>query len=760
MKNLVSNSRGVCLVVHSKAVQKISTMMADRLGVEDKIKQAISKSGLLHDIGKVYSPFQKYVSKSIVSDEFVTNKILHNEISWSILRSLLNIDKDNNGSILYAIYWHHSKDMLGKNKEYMSSILDNISIDDKQGVLDFYNLLTGDNKTLKDLDVDINNDKIPEYYLNKRDILTERNMIILSCLISADRLVSSADQNRILVDDKYCDELMDKLDFSEKKNFSIPANYDLDRFNYQLECVKDIKKHKTSILKGPAGFGKTLTGLLCWIDSGSKKLIWVCPRNQVAESLYKSVLEELKVLGLEYLSVQLFLTGKIQQSHNCGLNEDFSSDIVITNIDNFETPTINNYVRNRMYSILSNYVIFDEFHELVSSAPYFSCFINIMKTRHRLTSSSTLLMSATPSLMSHLWDTPNNITGIYPDEKTHYKASHSKKYKINLISDINIIQPQKNHLFITNAIASSQKETIDKGYSLLIHSKFINDDRIRMIQRIYDLYGKGKPIELKEDIISAPLIQAAMDISFGGMTEILKSIDDTFQRLGRLNRWGEYDCVDFNIITDVKNKNIEKREDSAIRLTYNEHLSQLWSKFIADNIVKNKEYTLDELYRTIYNGFHEKYKIEIEKYVNAMYMESVNGLSKLYPNKILSKKDKDKDNTKTSGSKLRDNGSNKIFCIYPVFNSDKFSEPFNIDDNGSDMDRNEDNSTQLNQLRAIKKLLNDDRFEYNSYSLYKKGDKFTSSKLLLGAKNPKTPYICFHKTYHHKYGLIENKLLP
>jgi hypothetical protein len=75
------------------------------------------------------------------------------------------------------------------------------------------------------------------------------------------------------------------------------------------------------------------------------------------------------------------------------------------------------------------------------------------------------------------------------------------------------------------------------------------------------------------------------------------------------------------------------------------------------------------------------------------------------------------------------------------------------------MDDKEDNTTQNNQLRVVKKLLKDERFEYNEYSLYKKGEKFTSRKLMAGAKNIKTPYICFHKTYHPKFGLTDNKIL-
>lgn len=756
MKKLVSNSKGISLLTHSKAVEKITKMMSNRLCLPDDIAKSACKSGLLHDIGKIYSVFQNYVSKDIVSEEFISNKILHNEVSWAMLKYLLDYRNEESSNILYTAYWHHSKDMSGEDKEYASSILDKISNNDKIEIINFYNILTNENKSLKDIDIEINDDKIPEYYLNKKDKNSPRNTAILSCVISADRIVSTADQDRILIDNDYCNKLIDKLDYSESKSYVIPPHYNIDRFNYQLACVNDLKNSKTNILKGPAGFGKTLTGLLSWIDSGNRKLIWVCPRNQVAESLYKSVLEELKAIGLEDASVQLFLTGKIQESHNCKNNESFTSDIVITNIDNFLTPTINNYVRIRMYSMLSNYVIFDEFHELVASEPYFACFVNIMQTRHRLTNSKTLLMSATPSLISHLWDTPSNKTGILPDEKHHYDAAHSKKFKINLISNINNITPKKNHLFITNAISSSQKETIDKNYSLLIHSKFTDTDRKKLVQEVYELYGKNKPLELKKDVISAPLIQAAMDISFGEITEILKSAEDSFQRLGRNNRWGEYDCVNFNIIVDVKNKNIKKRELNAIKTTYNIELSNLWSDFLKNNIIKDNEYILDELYK-IYNNFNIKHKSEIEQYVNRMYMQSITSLSKLYPKKYINKKDSSE--TKANVSKLRDNGSNKIYCIYPIFNSDEFTDPFNIDDNSSDMDDKEDNTTQNNQLRVVKKLLKDERFEYNEYSLYKKGEKFTSRKLMAGAKNIKTPYICFHKTYHPKFGLTDNKIL-
>jgi len=756
IETLVSNSNGVSLKTHSLAVQKIAVIMAERLGLPIDIQNAISKAALLHDIGKSYIPFQNYVSKKVVSEEFTNNKIFHHEISWAILRYLMNIDKDYNYSILYSIYWHHSRDMSNKNKEYASSILEKLTDDDKQRVLTVYNELTGENKVLSDLDVNIMNDKIPDYYINKDDKICSLNIIVMSCVVSSDRYVSSIniDQNKILIDDNYCNEIVDSIDYSPTKNYITPKNYDIDRFNYQLSCAGDINSNQTSELKAPAGYGKTINGLLAWIKSGNRKLIWVCPRNTIAETLFDGVKNELNALSINNISVELFLTGERRDIYNENNNIDFTSDIIITNIDNFLTPTINNFVRDRMYSLLSSYVIFDEFHELVASEPYFACFVNIMNVRHRYTNSKTLLMSATPTMMTNLWDNSIKGTAILPNETNHYNAAHSKKFRINFLDDITLVNPQLNSLFITNSIKSSQTKTIDDDYSVIAHSKYMIDDRKCIIDSIFDMYGKNKKIQNKLDVISAPLIQAAMDLSFGIMTEIPKSPEDTFQRLGRLNRWGEYDVVDYNILVNINDKKINLSELASINLTYDIKLNKLWIDYLKNNIIDKYEYTLDELYIK-YNVFNSMYKKEINEYINDRYIKSRESLSKLFPRKYINK---DTKKIVSSGSKLRDNGSNNIYCIYKIYNTDEYTDVFSIDSNGSDMDKHEDNTTQTNQIRSIKKLLTDSRFEYNKHRLLT-GNKFTSNKLFESAKNPKTPYICYHKEYHPKLGLISIYLL-
>jgi hypothetical protein len=107
-----------------------------------------------------------------------------------------------------------------------------------------------------------------------------------------------------------------------------------ERFNYfikQLEIVDNIQR--TTQINAPAGFGKTLLGLL-WNFRRGRKLIWVCPRNIVAESVYKSINEELDNFGIDFLSTELYLSGEVQQSNEL-FNGDFKSDIIMIHLLNF-----------------------------------------------------------------------------------------------------------------------------------------------------------------------------------------------------------------------------------------------------------------------------------------------------------------------------------------------------------------------------------------------------------------------------------------
>src|SRR5690606_15241320 len=81
---------------------------------------------------------------------------------------------------------------------------------------------------------------------------------------------------------------------------------------------------------------------------------------------------------------------------------------------------------------------------------------------------------------------------------------------------------------------------------VIIHSDFIKKDRERIMGIITNSFGKGGA---KDKIVfSAPILQAALDISFDNLSKTSESPENDIQVIGRVNRWGENDQANINLI--------------------------------------------------------------------------------------------------------------------------------------------------------------------------------------------------------------------
>lgn len=789
MKLYKSNMLGVDLVTHLKAVQKVGLLMFDILtnkNISDykDLRECVSKSCLLHDIGKVSEVFNYYIETNLEHPDFKKYKLFHHEISWAILSNVLNdYPEKYRDIILHSIYWHHPKHEIPKSKNKTESysdsdsILSIISDKDKENIIEFYNQITGENVSVSSLFCDFNYipKQTPKYIENiPYSDKFETNFLVNGILVSADRLVSSHDQYRILNNDEYCHQLINSLyKANVPASYKVPASYDIERFKLQEEYSFNSLKSKTSMIKLPAGGGKTITGLLAWINSkNNKTLMWVCPRNAVADSVYHSILDELSALNLKDVKVELYLAGSVVKKNYSNQDIKSNPDIIVTNIDNYLNPNVTNWVRDKMFSIMSCDVVFDEFHEFIGNEPLFALFLNMMRLRHKLCNSRTTLLSATPSILNYMWDNLMNDTLVLPSAKNHYKAAHNKKIKINFIDGLTSDNVKNNTLTVTNAIESAQKLAINNNYSIIAHSNYIAEQKEAILNQLYDLYGKSNKgyKENKVSVISAPIVQAAMDMSFSEISEIPSSPESTLQRLGRLNRWGEYDEATFNIVTNI-NSDIIKNETAAISNKYDNKLKNEWVEFLRQRTkLKGNVLTLDDVYE-IYNDYLNinDNKRGINKFIRSKYEESTGYLSNIYPKRFIEDKSDNEINgdleiddigieeikSKNNGSKMRKTDVDKVFCIYGYANTDRYTKPFSIDLNNVGDVPNE------NILLKIVKSLSADvsyNFDYKKH-LDRKKDKFDSSYLKEIAWNEKTPFISFEKVYSDKYGIIKKELL-
>lgn len=741
-KTILAKSNGITLRDHSNLVSNIAVFIASAissLSVENlkKTLEAIRKAGLLHDIGKCIEQFQKKLIKSVFDDENLEHR--HNEVGWAFLSRELNLPKDELAIVLDLVYWHHgiSNEM---NKHTDMEIYNSISESDKDRMRDFVKEVLGE-EYLNDVPTR-GITKSPVYYYNdseKQDLNT-LNTFTRTCLISADRIVSAGNSRSYA-------ELCDEISNINNRNKSVDISNHIYKGNVRYIMQDDVSTKAifgTTLVKAPAGFGKTLIGLLSNFKT-EKKLIWVCPRNMVAESVYKSILEELEKFSVNNITVELFLGGKTKKKNHNGTDE-FSSDIIITNIDNFLAPSVDNKYAGRLFRILNSMVVFDEPHELVGDRAMFACFLNLMRVRHQMTNSQTILLTATPTLMNCLWESKDKKTTILPDENTHYPAQHTKKYLLNTVrtknEDFKLGGGEKN-LIIFNSIGNSQKYSMKHDEAILIHSGFEDDKRESLMGEIYQNYGLGTDSLIKTpNVIGTHVLQASLDISFTNLHESVLSPESTIQRIGRCDRWGYY-----NQLCVINIYNFSDRGEDCVRdLLYSKNKSNMWFDYIEQY---NGQYlTLDELY-VIYNKFNQEHKKTLINDLIILSQSSLDELCKIYPKKYYEVKTKGKKEVYGSGGNaLRSSGRDR-FVIVPYSNdSNRYTNPFSVQYyQMSDFNNEASNSLIIKHMRFLRDQ-DDDRFDYNN--MIQKG----SVDYKYYGMRSDTPHIRLGVSYHPKYGII------
>lgn len=738
-KQILAKSSGVTLYDHSVAVSVNSVKALEKIFSPEIFKQKkeiIRISGLLHDIGKNTEIFQKKLKKEISEKK---NKFLHNEIGWAFLFEYLNVSENDLNLIIEAIYWHHGIiNRIGGN--YSEDILETVSDTDIELMKKMVIELLGSEYLLDEPRSEnfYTKKSTPIYYHINPEINTINHMV-RTCLLLGDRITSIIEEKNTTFEFEY------NLRLLKSDNFDIDSYGGelTTRFNHQLEISQKI--NNTTIVKAPAGFGKTLLGLL-WNKKSSFKLIWVSPRNAVTKSTYTGIVKELTKLGLEHIKVECYYKGATQDKNYVG---DCEPDILVTNIDHFISPTVDHKHSDSAFLIDSADVVFDEYHELLTESGLFSSFINIMNVRNLLTNSNTLLLSATPTIMEYLWDNPlNPKTNILPSFGSHYEAVHSKKYKVKFVDEF--IVDTQNSLVIVNSISNAQNSMGKYNCDEIIHSKFTDGDIDNKLEKLFITNGVSSNVNHVGNTISTLIVQASLDISFKHLYEVVFSPESTLQRMGRCNRWGEFDD---STITFCRPTTMS--ELRVVSLLYNKDLCNMWYDFLQENI--QDEVTLDEMY-VLYNNFNEINKKVIKKYIKNKHQTSLTYLSKIYPIKhfndpiIGGKK-----NMKSNSNKFRCT-TNQIFYICKIRGTNDFSEPMTAQIYGDITTEFKEDSNTLSKIKiSMKNIRNslDERFDYNEMINLK--NNLTMDIVRKNAMISDTPYIRYDVVYDQKYGVIKIK---
>lgn len=617
--------RKVTLIQHSLDVMNMACKLCDDSNGDKELTPVCVAAALLHDIGKATAKFQAYMQGEKNGIECPYE---HNTLSLILVTRYIafeGVSEVQLEALRKSIAHHHPvsqntlRPLLQAIDEEDNDILTPADVKNVKGILEI--LAEEYNSLGFALKVKVNEKpvcaNISDEYFSKDPSNDGSNPLLayVSAIVrAADVEVSNGGDGNLFSETP----LKGLLQFD---NLPCPNGYDERLFSRQKEVSVEASENLCSEIDFPTGQGKTLIGLMYMINIGVRAY-WVCPTNETARSLYKSIKKELKVLGLEEtVSVGLLITNKFE--YGGGLGD--KNDLIVTNIDNFSRPCFrcDNH-KKMLFDVHFRTVVFDEYHMYNShSNALLSTFITLLRSRKFALDSHTLLLSATPPNGRMLKGIPvqkietKNID--FPDRV--YKIIHIKQGEYHDI---------EGALITANSVAKAQEnyENKLKGdyQAMCLHGRFTDDDLKEKMRILENDHGKGK--EEKLTVFATNIVSTAHDYSFKKAYIIPMPLSEVLQTMGRVNRHGEHEIA-YIYLMDKGWIQFSGSEYAAVNEKYNHSLMayeyKRFSKMLPDG-----EYTLKQIYDVYYSIINdEEYQKQYREQYSNWLLESFDYLSQM-----------------------------------------------------------------------------------------------------------------------------------
>ena len=593
-------------------------------------------------------------------------------------------------TIKYLVLWHHSKVLRVEHSiNTYKNIYDKLDANNKilnltNNIKQYLNIndfefTNDDNEDLPEFKYWLTNnffDKKDDNYLNNNFNLTLNNVklnvifesiktLLRSILIEADWYVSSLNPED-LNDFEFCiqnyfkqkelknnnsnNSLLNAINLmTENFNKISTLGLNVNRNNEQNKVAIKLNENSNEIkvLQGPAGCGKTKI-MFDFIKHNksfntNKKVFIICPRQVICESLFNELTSSSYFLEAKDLKIELFnssehkifLNKKTNDYDNSHRNNSLKSDINITTIDQIVSLINSHHRMNVFTDLMSGYLIVDEYHELFDLHNLVFIFKELLLIKQMMNETNTLLVSATPNYFF-----TKKILDIDEKNIKKIKSFNEKIINVNLIeSDYLHFENSKNgEIYIYNTAINSQLNTIsllndrkNKGLNVInFHSKLNDDDRKLSFDKIMKNFKKDN-FTREFNIQSGPLLQASVNISTDNMFTEISSPENLLQRIGRLNRFGEFEN-NKSKINIYYSSFLDKKSNINIMLSKNNIYEQSvnFIKYLINHFKSTSfSLTLNEFYE-IYSLYSND--INNEKYYLNDYQKNIKEIAKIFKN--------------------------------------------------------------------------------------------------------------------------------
>lgn len=756
------NNGGTTVIDHSIATKNFGLRCFDKIINKDalwssnkysneKLRKSIAKVCIYHDLLKVSETFQKSLTSLTNNDDSDSLELTHDVMTWAFLKNYSNLSDDEERTILY----HHVLEVDGDlSADDICYKIKNDIENAKEMFLFFAAILKEDG-----IDVEIIKNESSEIsvsnvtmYPKIRDIDLDGMDRLIMCLfmrailIYSDRMVSKfyKDIDKFVSNDiRFMDNIIDSYGCSNIKkaingvDFRNIESFDKIRLEIQEKLVTEISSYKNVILKASTGFGKTFVGFRWWTQS-NRKLFWVTPTISIAENSFRELNKIATIINRqEDISIALLVGGDYKEG-------DENSDIIVSVIDSFLSMNVKNNAAHQLLNTLTCDVVFDEFQNYTNSKPMFSSFISMCGARFRITNSRTLLLSATPPLYHSIFWGEDYVKfidfGVYDKDK---------KIRINVkeVDDISKIDVNDNSISIFNTVKNSQvfcKKYGNYENTILLHSYFTSEDSEMLLNEVFENRSKNSNLNNRKTVFGTSIIGTGCDISALEINDEVVSPENTIQRLGRGNRFNEYDSeVILNCII-VNNKSTNKFIGTFYECKEGIKIYYTWCDFLKG--YNGKLLTKEDFYN-LYSEFCDKNRRLFKKYWNCLFIESSASYSNMKPHRASKNK-----NSKVISSRLGFRGVNEDIFVRAKKSDGSISGNIQIPSYKIENDGETKYDAIKTHINYFKEVLLENIYKYK-YGM-RNGHELNINNWIIIAKHEETPLLLHSAVYDKKLGLL------
>lgn len=546
-----------------------TAVLASQFAIERFSKIAF-QSGLLHDIGKYQSSFQRRLNGDSIRIEHAlcgAKEALKYPKQYSAAACML----------AYCIIGHHSGLPDGGSKadsDDMSTLNGRL----KRESEDYGAYKSEVSADCSELEHFMDNFKgiAPESLGQEYVYLTR---YIFSCLTDADFLDTERffNENQERSKIEYSFEKALELLNEKFKSFKIETELQRTRSGLQAQAYDNMDSDKNLFfLNMPTGSGKTLCSLKLALDTAirckKKRIIYVIPYTSIIEQTAKNF-EDILQGSLPVVQHHSNYTFENIKSNDCDeestdnlrlmkATENWDAPLIVTtSVQFFQSLHANRGSSLRkIHNLASSVIILDEAHLL--PLKYFQSCINSLSFLSGTLDSKIILMSATlpdyENLFKRLAYKDVSVCNLIKDKSLFSSFDKCRYTYLGKVSDDELAMKSAdcdNALIIVNSRKSANRlytllsATGRKVYHLSTYMTPF--DRKNIIEEIR---AKLKSKE-KITVVSTTLIEAGVDLDFNTVFRELSGLDSILQAGGRCNREGRCTLGDVFIFDSEENLN-------------------------------------------------------------------------------------------------------------------------------------------------------------------------------------------------------------